>query len=92
MKLALETGRLLLYKTAWLQENGRPNLMEAALTKVYLSERFVEAAQAAVAIHGGDGYRTETEIERDLRDAVGGLIYGGTTDVQRNIVAGLLGL
>lgn len=92
MKLALETGRLLLYKTAWLQENGRPNLMEAALTKVYLSERFVEAAQAAVAIHGGDGYKTDVGIERSLRDAIGATIYGGTVDVQRNIVAGLLGL
>ncbi|MEM6673334.1 MAG: acyl-CoA dehydrogenase family protein [Planctomycetota bacterium] len=92
MKLSLETARLLLYKTAWLQENGRPNLMEAALTKIFLSERFVEASLDAVAIHGGDGYRTETEIERNVRDAIGATIYGGTTDVQRNIVAGLLGL
>lgn len=92
MKLSLETGRLLLYKTAWLQQNGHPNLMEAALTKTYLAETFRESSLSAIAIHGGDGYKTATEVERDLRDAVGGLIYGGTTDIQRNIVAGLLGL
>jgi alkylation response protein AidB-like acyl-CoA dehydrogenase len=92
MKMRLETCRLLLYKTAWLQDRGRPNLMEAALTKTFLAECFRESSLAAIAIHGGDGYKTEHEVERDLRDAIGGLIYGGTTDIQRNIVAGLLGL
>lgn len=92
MKLRLETCRLLLYRTAWLQQNGRPNLMEAALTKTYLGECFQASSTDAILVHGGDGYRTDTEVERDLRDAIGGLIYGGTTDVQRNIVAGLLGL
>lgn len=92
MKLRLETCRLLLLKTAWLQQNGKPNLMEAALTKTYLSECFSESSLEALQIHGGDGYKTATEVERDVRDAVGGLIYGGTTDVQRNIIAGLLGL
>ena len=92
MKLRLETARLLLYRTAWLQHRGRPNLMEAALTKIYLSETFAQSSFEAIAIHGGDGYKTATEVERDLRDAIGGTIYGGTSDIQRNIVAGLLGL
>jgi alkylation response protein AidB-like acyl-CoA dehydrogenase len=92
MRLRLEMARLLLYKTAWLQQNDRPNLMEAALTKTYLSEAFVESSLDAVALHGGDGYKTETGIERNLRDAVGATIYGGTVDIQRNIIAGLLGL
>ena len=92
MHLSLETGRLLLYKTAWLQECGKPSVMEAALTKTYLAESFTQASLDAITIHGGDGYRTETEIERNLRDAVGGMIYGGTVDIQRNIIAGLMGL
>lgn len=92
MKLGLETAQLLLYKTAWLQENGKPNLMEAALTKIYLSETFAQTALDSIAIHGGDGYRSETGVERNLRDALGSTIYGGTSDIQRNIVAGLLGL
>ncbi len=92
MKLRLETARLLLYKTAWLQQTGQSNLMEAALTKIYLSECLTKSSLEAIAIHGGDGYKTATGIERSLRDAVGSMIYSGTTDVQRNIVAGLLGL
>lgn len=92
MKLRLDLGRLLLYRTAWLQEQGKPNIMEAALTKIYLSESFTESSLDAIAIHGGAGYQTATEVERQLRDALGGTIYGGTSDIQRNIVAGLLGL
>lgn len=92
MKLRLELARLMLYKTAWLQEDGRPNLMEAALTKVYLSEAFTASSQAAIAVHGGAGYAAQAGVERSLRDALGGTIYGGTVDIQRNIVSGLLGL
>ena len=46
----------------------------------------------AVRIHGGNGYLTEYEVERDLRDAIGGVIYAGTSDIQRNIIARSLGL
>ncbi len=92
MKLRLETSRLLLYKVAWLKSNGKQAVMEAALAKLYLSECFVESSLDAVRIHGGYGYATEFEIERDVRDAVGGTLYSGTSDIQRNIIARLLGL
>ncbi len=92
MVLRLETARLVLYKTAWLQEKGGRNLMEAALTKIHLSECFTESSLDAIAIHGGEGYKTASSLERNLRDALGGTIYGGTVDIQRNIVSGLLGL
>ena len=48
--------------------------------------------QDAIAIHGGAGYLTENELERQARDALGATIYGGTVDIQRNIIARLLGL
>ena len=92
MKLRLETARLLLHKVAWLKEEGRPAMMEAALLKLYLSEGFVASGLDAIRIHGGSGYLSETGIERDLRDAIGGVLYAGTSDIQRNIVARLLGL
>ncbi len=92
MKLRLETARLLLYKVAWLKEQGQPAMVEAALLKLYLSECFVASGLDALRIHGGNGYLTEYEIERDLRDAIGGVIYGGTSDIQRNIIARSLGL
>jgi alkylation response protein AidB-like acyl-CoA dehydrogenase len=92
MKLRIETARLLLYKVAWLVERGQPAMMEAALLKLYLSEAFVESGMDAIRIHGGVGYLSETGVERDLRDAIGGVLYAGTSDIQRNIVSRLLGL
>ena len=92
MKLRLETARLLLYKVAWLKDKGKSAMLEAALLKLYLSESFLASGLDAVRIHGGNGYLTEYGIERDLRDAIGGVIYAGTSDIQRNIIASLLGL
>lgn len=92
MKVRLETARLLLYRTARQRQDGSSDLMGPALTKIYLSECLVQSGLDAIAIHGGDGYLTAPGIERNLRDAIGATIYSGTSDVQRNIVAGLLGL
>ncbi len=92
MKVRLETARLLLYKVAWLKKMGKSAVMEAALAKLYLSEAFVQSGLDAIRTLGGYGYMTEFEVERDLRDAIGGTLYSGTSDIQRNIIARLLGL
>lgn len=92
MKVKLETARLLLYKVAWLKKIGKPAVMEAAMAKLYLSECFVQSSLDAIRTYGGYGYMTELEVERDLRDAVGGLLYSGTSDIQRMIIARWLGL
>jgi len=92
MKVRLETARLILYKVAWLKKMGKPAVMEAAMAKLYLSECFVQSGLDAIRTLGGYGYMTEFEVERNLRDAIGGTIYSGTSDIQRNIIARLLGL
>jgi hypothetical protein len=92
MKVRLETARLLLYKVAWLNQMGKPAIMEAALAKLYLSECFVSSSLDAVRTYGGYGYMTELEVERDLRDSIGGTLYSGTSDIQRMIIARWLGL
>jgi alkylation response protein AidB-like acyl-CoA dehydrogenase len=92
MKVRLETARLILYKVAWLKKVGKPAILEAALAKLYLSECFVQSSLDALRIHGGYGYMTEFEVERDLRDAIGGTIYSGTSDIQRVVIARWLGL
>ncbi len=92
MKVRLETARLILYQVAWLKRQGKPAVMEAALAKLYLSEAYVQSSMDAIRIHGGYGYMTEFQVERELRDAVGGTLYSGTSDIQRNIIARLLGL
>src|SRR5207248_6738268 len=71
MKLRLETARALLYKVGWLRAMDRFALMEAALAKLYISECWVASCMDALQIHGGYGYLTEFEVERDLRDALG---------------------
>jgi alkylation response protein AidB-like acyl-CoA dehydrogenase len=92
MKVRLETARLVLYKVAWLRKTGKAASMESAIAKLYLSENFVGSSLDAIGIHGGFGYMTEAQVERDLRDAIGGTIYSGTSDIQRTIIARLLGL
>ena len=92
MKLRLETARSLLYQTAWLKAQDRSILMEAAMTKLYISECWVQSSLDAIQIHGGYGYMSEMELERDLRDAIGSRIYSGTSEVQRSIIARLMGL
>ncbi len=92
MKLRLETSRLLLYKVAWLKKSGKPATLEAALLKLQLSESFVTSSLDAIRSFGGNGYLTDFEVERNLRDAVGGVLYAGTSDIQRNIIAKWLGL
>ncbi len=92
MKLRLETSRLLLYKVAWLKKMEKPAMLEAALLKLHLSECFLDSSLDAIRTFGGGGYLSDWGIERDLRDAIGGTLYAGTSDIQRNIVAKLLGL
>ena len=92
MKVRLETARLLLYKVAWLKKMGKPAVMEAAMAKLYLSECFVQSSLDAVRTYGGYGYMTELEVERDLRDAVGGTLYSVTSDIHRMIISRWLGL
>ncbi|WP_349360342.1 acyl-CoA dehydrogenase family protein [Stappia sp.] len=92
MKLRHETSKLLLYKVAWLKKTKGSCPMEAALAKLYLSEAWVSSCQNSVVLHGGYGYMQDREVERDFRDAVGGLLYSGTSDIQRTIAARALGL
>lgn len=92
MNLAVETGRLLLYKTAWMLARGESITLESALLKLHLAESFVQTSLDHLRTHGGVGYLTEHEVERDLRDAVGGVIYAGTSDIQRTLAARILGL
>ena len=92
MYLRLETARLLIYKVAWLKQQGKSAIAEAAAAKVFTSEAWVQSSLDAIQIHGAFGYMTESEIERDLRDSVAGTIYSGTSEIQRMIIARTLGL
>ena len=92
MKLRLETSRLLLYKVAWTKHARGKAVLDAAMAKLYISESWIKSCLDAVQIHGAYGYTTEYEVERDLRDSIGGTFYSGTSEIQRNIIARFLGL
>jgi len=92
MKLRLETARALLYRAAWLRSRGKSIFLEAAMTKLHISESWVATAQDALQVFGGYGYMQEYEVERELRDALGSRLYSGTSEIQRMIIAPLLGL
>jgi len=92
LKVRLEAARLLTYRSAWRLGNAKSASMDASMTKLFVSETLVEVATAAVQIHGGNGFMTEYEFERALRDAVGSTIYSGTSEMQRNIVGRWMGL
>lgn len=92
MKLRHETSRLLLYKAAGLALEGKPSMEAAALAKIQASEASIASSVDAILTHGARGYVTEFGVERNLRDVAGGVIYGGTSDIQRNIIARMLGL
>ncbi|MGH2852305.1 MAG: acyl-CoA dehydrogenase family protein, partial [Solirubrobacteraceae bacterium] len=92
MRLRLETSRLMLYRMARLLDAGKATDLDAALTKLHLSEAFVESSLAALQLHGGYGYMTEYGLERDVRDALAARIYSGTSEMQRTVIARHLGL
>lgn len=92
MKLRLEMARLLLYRVGWAKQRGQDSALFAAAAKVYLSEAGVQSAIDAVQVHGGYGFTTDYDPERDLRNSIGGKLYSGTSEIQRNIIARRLGL
>jgi alkylation response protein AidB-like acyl-CoA dehydrogenase len=92
MYLRVEAARLLIYRTAWLGDQGKSVLAEAAAAKLFASEAWVATSLDAIQVHGAYGYMTESGVERDLRDAIASRIYSGTSEIQRVIIARMLGL
>ena len=92
MKTQLEAARLLTYHAAWRLGHARNASLDASIAKLFVSESLIKSALDTVQIHGGYGYMVEYEVERALRDAIGGTIYSGTSEMQRNIIARWLGL
>lgn len=92
MKMRLEASRLLSYNAATRLDKARDVAIDACMTKVFVSEALIKTAMDTVQIFGGNGFTTDYEVERSLRDSIGGKIYSGTNEIQRNILAKWLGL
>jgi alkylation response protein AidB-like acyl-CoA dehydrogenase len=87
MAVRLELSRLILHKVAWLKGEGKRTPRESAYAKLFVSESYVQSSLDALQLHGAYGYSTEYDLERHVRDALGGKIYSGTSEIQRNIIA-----
>ena len=92
MKVRVESSRHMLYHYGWLSGHRKAVYLEAAMTKLHIADCWVKCCEDAIQIHGGYGYMTEYEVERELRDAIGSKLYSGTSEIQRNIIASMLGL
>ncbi|MDQ3957507.1 MAG: acyl-CoA dehydrogenase family protein [Actinomycetota bacterium] len=87
MKAYLDAARLVLYKAAWLKQEGQPHEVEASVAKLFVAEAAMRNALEATQIFGGYGYIKEFPIERAIRDAKLLSIGGGTSEIQKMIIA-----
>jgi len=87
MAADVDAARLLVYRAAWLKDQGLPTTKETSIAKLFATEAAVRAAGDAVLLHGGRGYSNEYPVERYHRDIKGLQIYEGTSHIQRIIIA-----
>jgi short-chain 2-methylacyl-CoA dehydrogenase len=92
MATEIEAGRALVYRAAWLKDEGRPFALAAAQAKLYTGELSNRAVNSALQIHGGYGFMEESPIARLYRDQKILEIGEGTNEVQRMVIARHLGL
>ncbi len=92
METDLEQSRLLLYRAAWHTMRHGIAVRESAMAKLVVSEAYVRACRSALQLFGGYGYLVEYGLERELRDALATTLYVGTSEIQKNLIAGLRGL
>ncbi len=87
MATRIECARLLIFKAAWLKDQGLPCEKEGAQAKVFASETAMWVTTEAVQVHGGYGFVKEYHVERLMRDAKITQIYEGTSEVQRIVIS-----
>ena len=87
MATQIDAARMLVYRAAWLKDQGKPFMKEAAMAKLYAGEVSSFVTNKALQIHGGYGYCRDYPMERYLRDAKITEIYEGTSEMQRMTIA-----
>ncbi|MCC6534288.1 MAG: acyl-CoA/acyl-ACP dehydrogenase [Burkholderiales bacterium] len=92
MKVMLDVSRVLVYRFAWLMANGKATRHDAAVLKLYTGETYKSVSDLGLQILGGYGYCMEYPMQRFFRDSRLAVIGGGTSEIQRNIIARGLGL
>ncbi|MCI6276606.1 MAG: acyl-CoA dehydrogenase [Clostridium sp.] len=88
MDVKIEAARHLVYKAAWLKDNGKPYSIDAARAKLFAAETAMEVTTKAVQLFGGYGFTKDYPVERMMRDAKITEIYEGTSEVQKMVISG----
>ena len=88
MQANYDVSQLLVYKVAWMKNNGQRNTRETSMAKWIATNNALDAANRAIQIHGANGYSSDYSVERYWRNARGALIYEGTNEIQKLIQAG----
>jgi alkylation response protein AidB-like acyl-CoA dehydrogenase len=92
MAMELEAARWLMYRAAWLYDQGAPCLKEAAMTKLFASEVATRVTGEALQIHGGYGFMADSPVQRFFRDSRLFTITEGTSEIQQLVIAREIGL
>ncbi len=92
MQTAVEASKLMLWRAAWQLQRGEDALMAISQAKLFGSETYAAVANQGMQILGGYGYMMEYDMQRHYRDARSTTITAGTSQMQRNLIAGLMGL
>ncbi len=87
MAMYIDAARLLMWRAAWMRDQGERHTLQTSMAKLLASETSVRAGLDAVQIHGGYGYIREYPVERFMRDAKITEIYEGTSEIQRLVIA-----
>ena len=81
-----------MWRAAWMVANGENALREISMAKLLASETYAKVANLGMQIFGGYGYNMEFDMQRHYRDARISTVAAGTSQMQRNLIAGLMGL
>ena len=92
MQTEVDAARMLMWRAAWMLARGRDALREISMAKLFGSETYVKVANMGMQIFGAYGYNMEFDMQRHFRDARSTTIGAGTSQMQRNLIAGLMGL
>ncbi len=92
MQTEVEAARWMMMRAAWMLSQGKDALREISMAKLFGSEMYVKIANMGMQVMGAYGYNMEFDMQRHFRDARSVTIGAGTSQMQRNLIAGLMGL
>jgi alkylation response protein AidB-like acyl-CoA dehydrogenase len=92
MQTEIEAARTLMWRAAWMVASGQDALREISMAKLLSSETYAKASNLGMQILGANGYSMEFDMQRHYRDSRASTIAAGTSQIQRNLIAGLMGL